>query len=77
MYFLWIRDVVTLDRAHTIKNLQQEEDCSWRGVSYECYEKWHHEFPSWGLELRGNQLIGMDLCEAAGEKLGDSKWRDW
>ena len=87
MYFPWIRDVVTLERARVIKDMrcgseeyplnEHGEGDTWRGIAYESYEKWHDDHPEWDLGLRGNQFVGRDLCEAAGEQLGDPEWVNW
>ena len=87
MNFPWIRDVVTLERAKVIKGMrsgseeyplnEHEDGFTWREIAYECYEKWHDDYPQWDLGLRGNQLLGMDLCEAAGEMFEDPKWTNW
>lgn len=58
---------VTPERANQIRVWRVDEGCSWRGVASAATERW-------GTEEVTNQFLGMELCRAAADVLGED-WR--
>lgn len=65
--------IMTSERAAFVRELRCQQRYSWRAVAQRCHEEWQG---SW--EPPSNQLMGMALCEAAAEQLGeDASRRPW
>jgi hypothetical protein len=58
---------MTAEHAATVERLRVEQELTWRGVA----EVFDDEFPRelYDPSLRGNQGVGMFLCEVAAEVL--------
>jgi len=67
--------ILTPERAKEIREIRCKDRHSWRAVAAECYDRWDG---SW--EPRTNQLMGMALCEVAGDLLEEDihelPWND-
>jgi hypothetical protein len=74
LVFPWIKDLVTRERAETIRQMREvgvdgEGDTA-RMIASACYAEWGHEH--WEVSLRTNQLLGHDLIACAAEVLGEA-----
>lgn len=69
------RTFVTLERAKEVRELRCKKKHSWRAVALECHQQWEG---SWGPP--SNQIMGIELCAAAAEMLGEDRnelpWND-
>lgn len=62
-----IRPMMYKKRADYVKQLRVVEKCTWRMVALRCWTAWNG-----GWKPPTNQLVGMKLCEIAGEILGEN-----
>lgn len=62
-----IRQNMTRERAEFVKRQMQDEDTTWRSLTWDCWRAWDE--PEWILP--GNQFWGKALLDAAGEVLGE------
>jgi hypothetical protein len=62
-----LRQAMTREHALFVKSRRMVAKDTWRGVAWEV----QRQFPDLvGADLDGNQIVGMFLCEIAGELLG-------
>jgi hypothetical protein len=59
-----LRSRMTREQASLVRRLRVEERLTWSGVAEEFYDERPDEL--YGADLRGNQGVGMFLCEACG-----------
>lgn len=64
-----LRERMTTEQASLVRQLRVDQELTWRGVAEDFYDAHPNEL--YGLDLRGNQGVGMDLCEAAATILGE------
>lgn len=65
---VWGTDL-TPERARQVRKWRVQDDLTWRGVAHEADA-------AWGTSWNGNQLYGMELCEASALMLGENPAAD-
>lgn len=61
--------VLDVDMARQIRVWRVDEGCTWRGVASAATERWCSEEDT-------NQMLGVELCRAAAELLGEDHRRE-
>lgn len=56
---------LTPERAQQVRQWRAGQGCTWRAVAA-------HADATWDTAWNGNQLFGMDLCEASARMLGEN-----
>lgn len=78
----WAKDVNTLSKnlpikaARAVKTWRVEEEQSWRSIATLFTQKFPEESGSLNI-ISGNQISGMQLCEAAMKKLKETIDQGW
>ncbi|MEY2450366.1 MAG: hypothetical protein QOH79_3842 [Acidimicrobiaceae bacterium] len=70
-----LRDSMSVDDASEIRRLRSDENYSWRAIAGYCHNECSAMW-SVGWESPELQEVGMLICEAAAEKLGERPHAD-
>lgn len=64
----WLIEV-TRERAEQIRVWRVDEGCTWRGVASAATV-------AWAIREEANQMLGVELCQAAARVLGEDARKD-